>query len=78
VTYADNATAIKNVLARLVEEGKDVILFAHSYGGIAGSEGAQGFAQAVRQADQNKGGIIHMVFATALIAREGESLLDTM
>jgi len=79
VTLADDATAIKSVLTRLIdEEGKDVILVTHSYGGIAGAEGAKGFAQAVRQADQKKGGIIHMVYATALIAREGESLLDTM
>ncbi|KAG0651321.1 hypothetical protein D0Z07_1839, partial [Hyphodiscus hymeniophilus] len=79
ISLADDAAGIQAVLIKLVdEEGKDVILVTHSYGGIAGGEGAKGFAKTEREARGRKGGIVRLLYVTALIARVGESLKDTM
>lgn len=79
VTIADDGAAIQAVLAKLIDEdGKDVILVTHSYGGIAGAEGPKGFAKTDREASGKEGGTVRLVYVTALIARVGESLQDTM
>jgi pimeloyl-ACP methyl ester carboxylesterase len=79
VTLADDAAAIQGELRDLIDEqGKDVILVTHSYGGIAGAEGAKGFSKTIREANQQRGGIVRLVYVTALIARVGQSLLETM
>ncbi|RDL36076.1 uncharacterized protein BP5553_06688 [Venustampulla echinocandica] len=78
VTLNDDAVAIQGVLAEFADEGKDIILVTHSYGGIAGAEGAKGFAKKDREAGGKKGGIVRMVYVTALVAQVGQSLTDVM
>jgi len=38
VTLYDDAKLIRSEVGNLVEEGKDVVVVMHSYGGIVGSE----------------------------------------
>src|SRR5204863_10187278 len=75
-TMEDDAKHIQSVTTPLVEEGKDVVLVMHSYGGIPGTESARGLAKADRQASGKKGGISSLVYVTALLTRVGECLRD--
>jgi hypothetical protein len=67
---------IRSTLEALLDEGKDVILAAHSYGGIPSSVAAKGLMKVERDGQGKKGGIIAQVYIAAFLAPEGVSLLQ--
>ncbi|KAJ6594115.1 Alpha/beta hydrolase fold-1 [Mycena capillaripes] len=74
-----DAVNLRQVLEELVSnQQKDVILFCHSYGGIPGSQGVNGLERSARAKAGKKGGIIKLVYLTAILPREGETVLQTM
>ncbi|KAF7360669.1 hypothetical protein MVEN_00798600 [Mycena venus] len=56
--------------------GKDVVLVAHSYGGLVACEAAKGLAKSVREKEGKEGGIVRIVFVTSVVPRAGQSLSD--
>ncbi|KAJ5364911.1 uncharacterized protein N7496_010624 [Penicillium cataractarum] len=71
--HAD-AKAIAAVLHRLVEdEGKDVLLFLHSYAGMPGAAAATGLAKSERAQEGKVGGVIGLLFLGAFVVPEGLS-----
>jgi pimeloyl-ACP methyl ester carboxylesterase len=71
---ADAAFIRGNVLLPDIEQGKDVILVMHSYGGCPGAAAAKGLSKAERTAVGKTGGIVGLVFMCAFVANEGDSL----
>ena len=65
-------------LAALVNAGKEVILFAHSYGAVPASGAASGWSKWTRQRNAMKGGVIGMIFMCGFLIPEGTSLLGFM
>ncbi|OQE36733.1 hypothetical protein PENCOP_c011G06559 [Penicillium coprophilum] len=66
--------AITDVLQSLVEdEGKDVVVFMHSYGGMPGSAAASGLAKSQRMKEGKTGGVIGLLYLGAFIVAEGLS-----
>ncbi|KAI2709286.1 hypothetical protein CBS147332_6345 [Penicillium roqueforti] len=66
--------AITTILQSLVEDqGKDVVLFLYSYGGMPGSAAATGLAKAQRAQEGKAGGVIGLLFLGAFIVPEGIS-----
>ena len=66
--------AITIILQSLVEDqGKDVLLFMYSYGGMPGSAAATGLAKSQRAQEGKAGGIIGLLFLGAFIVPEGLS-----
>ncbi|MCJ1319512.1 hypothetical protein MMC15_004848 [Xylographa vitiligo] len=63
-----------DVLGPLLSDGKDVILVAHSYGGMPSGAAAVGLSKAERSAAGLPGGIIGLIWVAALIAHPGDSL----
>src|SRR5690606_41993796 len=51
----------------LVNQDKDVVLVANSYGGVPSSEAAFGLGKAERQAQGKQGGLIHLVFLSSFV-----------
>ncbi|KAL8372154.1 hypothetical protein RB595_001786 [Gaeumannomyces hyphopodioides] len=74
--YADGA-AVRADLEGLVDAGKEVVLVAHSYGGLATSNGVEGLGVQQRKADGKNGGVLSHVFLTAMALDPGRSL-DSM
>ncbi|KAJ5626237.1 hypothetical protein N7510_002546 [Penicillium lagena] len=72
---ADACAIRENLLLPLLEDGKDVILIMHSYGGCPGSAAALGLSKEERSTG---GGIIGLVFIAAFLAQEGDSLLSAL
>jgi hypothetical protein len=76
-TVSHDAAFIKNdLLHRLLDEGKDVVLVMHSYGGSPGGVAANGLSKAERSAREEKGAIdsiVDMGFVAALLAPQGVS-----
>ncbi|KAE8375395.1 Alpha/beta hydrolase fold-1 [Aspergillus bertholletiae] len=78
-TLTDDTTNLRRTLSRLIEqEGKDVVLVAHSYGGLVISNAAQGLGRNRRAAQGLSGGIVLMVYMTAFLVPSGKSLFGVL
>ncbi|KAL0262020.1 hypothetical protein SLS55_003455 [Diplodia seriata] len=67
-----------NLLVPLVESGKDVALLMHSYGGVYGAGAVQGLSKRERQEAGKAGGVVALVFVSAVPPMAGKSTLDMM
>lgn len=78
-TLTDDIQAVRAVLERLIEqEGKDVVLAAHSYGGVPACQTVNGLEKSKRANGGKKGGVIHVLFIAALLVEEGKALVDAL
>lgn len=77
VVVSTDATFIREkLLLPLIEEGKEVVLVMHSYGGSPGAAAAKGLSKIEVGAEDKAGGIIGLIFICAVLANEGDSLLS--
>lgn len=74
----DIAFIREKMLLPLLEDGKDVVLVMHSYGGLPGGAAAKGVSKSERTSEGLLGGVIGLVFIAAFLAREGDSLLSAL
>ena len=72
----EDVEVVRNALNDVVETESDIILVVHSYGGIVGSSAAKGFWKKQRREKDKDGGIVHMVFISAVALDEGVSVKD--
>jgi pimeloyl-ACP methyl ester carboxylesterase len=75
-TLSEDAIHFRNIVEDLCDQGKDVVLAMHSYGGVVGSECSQGLSKAERTALGKLGGIAHLIFVTCIVPDVGASLKD--
>ncbi|KAF2637934.1 alpha/beta-hydrolase [Massarina eburnea CBS 473.64] len=68
----------EHVLKPLVEEGKEIVLFMHSYGGVYGPAALEGFGELERKRAGLQGGVIAAIYTAAFIARKGTSTMSVM
>ena len=69
----EDAAHVRSVITSCVERDERVLLIMHSYGGIVGTEAAQGLDLATRRKANLPGGIIHLLYICAYILIPGES-----
>jgi alpha-beta hydrolase superfamily lysophospholipase len=77
-TMYDDAAMIAKETEKLVDEGKDVILVAHSYGGVPTTESTKGLGKAEREAQGKKGGIVRLAYMTALVPDVGVAAMGVL
>lgn len=77
-TVAVDAAAIQAVASKYIEQGKEVHIHTHSYGGIPGTESIKGISKSAREARGLKGGISRIVYTTSLALPVGVCLKDGM
>jgi alpha-beta hydrolase superfamily lysophospholipase len=72
----EDAQCIRSELHNLVEkEGKDVIVVAHSYGGVVASQAVdQELAREHRETNGTKGGVLGLLYMCAFLPPVGKSL----
>jgi alpha-beta hydrolase superfamily lysophospholipase len=75
-TLEDDAVFFRGIIEGLADQGKDIMLLCHSYGGVVGTEAAKGVGKVDRQAKGQVGGITRMAYLAAVVPPEGSSLLD--
>lgn len=77
LTPNDDATFLeKELLFPLIEQqGKDVVLYLHSYAGFPGSVAIHGLSKQERSAQGKKGGIVGLIYQSAFIPKEGDTLV---
>lgn len=69
--FTEDVRAIRNLVAQLVESGKEIILVMHGYGGIPGAEALLGMGKLERVRVGLPGGVIRLVFIMAWVCKEG-------
>ncbi|RYP60159.1 hypothetical protein DL769_008252 [Monosporascus sp. CRB-8-3] len=67
-----------HVLEPMLEEGRDIVIFMHSYGGVYGPESLEGISKKEREAKGLKGGVIAIIFNAAVIAPKGTTAIAAM
>lgn len=78
-SYRDDVRAIRATLDKLVEDaGKDVMLALHSLGGVSGCQTVTGLEKSKRLKEGKRGGIVHVLFITALVIGQGQKLRDCL
>jgi hypothetical protein len=77
-TMADDASYIQSITGPLADEGKDIIMITHSYGGICGTESLKGLTETERQKDGKTGGISRVLYITSIVPKMEMSLTDMM
>jgi pimeloyl-ACP methyl ester carboxylesterase len=75
-TMEDDAAAFHAIIEKLANQGKDVVIVAHSYGGIVATQAAEGLAKTDREAGGKKGGIVRVVYLSSVVPEAGKSLQD--
>ncbi|GAP85017.1 hypothetical protein SAMD00023353_3900560 [Rosellinia necatrix] len=66
------------VLSPLLEQGHDIAIFMHSYGGVYGPEAVEGLSKKERSAQGLQGGVVALIFNAAFVAPRGVSAIDAM
>ena len=73
----DSLLLAEGILKPLIEQqSKDVVLYLHSYAGFPGSAAIAGFSKAERSAKGLQGGIIGLIYQSAFVPKEGDTLLQ--
>ncbi|KAJ5806687.1 hypothetical protein N7474_010279 [Penicillium riverlandense] len=75
---ADDTIFVQNEIERLSNEGKQIVVVAHSYGGMVGAGAVEDMGYAERQKTNRKGGVLMLVYLAAFVAKSGTSLLDML
>ncbi|KAK0105332.1 hypothetical protein ONS95_004288 [Cadophora gregata] len=74
-TYLDDVAAIHEAVLPILDEGKEVVLVTHSWGGIPGAASTEGQTIEDRAARGEKGGIKSiLMIASAIVMEKGISL----
>ncbi|GKZ32065.1 hypothetical protein AbraIFM66950_001174 [Aspergillus brasiliensis] len=69
----DDAEVIAGAIKRLVNQGKEVVVVAHSYGGTPASQSIQGLVK--KEGSEHAGGVVRLAYLTAVVPAEGESAM---
>jgi pimeloyl-ACP methyl ester carboxylesterase len=77
-TIYDDAAAIASELTKLADEGKEIVLVGHSYGGIPISQCMEGLSRAAREKEGKKGGVVRLAYMTALVPAIGTNAVTQM
>lgn len=75
-SLSDDAKFFSSIIGMIADQGKNIVVLGHSYGGLVASESAKGHSKAERSARGLKGGIIRIIFLAAIVLPEGQSLVD--
>lgn len=77
-SLSDDVAAVRTELDKLVADGKEVVIYSHSYGGVVASNAVEGYDVATRSAAGASGGVVSIVYASAFMLPKGSSLLDLL
>lgn len=81
--FDEDAAVIQKVVASFVNDGIEVVMLLHSYGGLPGSAAMKGLGAKERAINGKEGGVRRLVYVSSYLLEEGEALpgkgdLDTM
>ncbi|KAK0370991.1 hypothetical protein CLIM01_11641 [Colletotrichum limetticola] len=78
VGLEQDAAVLRSTIETLADAGKEVVVVVHSYGGMVGGNAIEGLGYKQRAANNEKGGVIMLVYLAAFAAPNATSLLDML
>lgn len=75
---ADDAAALRAEIQALADQGRQVIVVVHSYGGLVGAEATQGLGFKQRKANGKTGGVTLLVYLSAFVTPKGGSIMGML
>ncbi|KAF3033230.1 hypothetical protein E8E11_001691 [Didymella keratinophila] len=70
-TMYDDAFFIAKFVEGLADQGEEVVLVSHSYGGTPASEAVKELSVTERRKSGKKGGVVMLAFVTAVVPKDG-------
>ncbi|KAI1276062.1 Alpha/beta hydrolase fold-1 [Xylaria sp. FL0933] len=77
-TMYDDAALVAKEVEALADAGREIILVAHSYGGMPATESTKGLSVKDRQKVGKQGGIVRIAYKTVLLTTPGGSATDVI
>ncbi|KAG8964984.1 hypothetical protein FRC05_003511 [Tulasnella sp. 425] len=74
--FQPDVATIRAAIVSSVDAGSEVVLFAHSYGGVPASEAVKGLTKSDVQSQGKSGGVVHFVLCAAFLIPEGVPSID--
>ncbi|KAI0477409.1 alpha/beta-hydrolase [Xylariaceae sp. FL0804] len=74
----EDAAFIAEEVGKLADAGKNVVLLAHSYGGLPASQCTKGLSLREREQQGKRGGIVRIAYLTAVVPALGKSFGETL
>ncbi|KAJ5087127.1 hypothetical protein N7456_010743 [Penicillium angulare] len=75
---SDDVTSLRDVLVKLADEGRELVVVAHSYGGVVASCAVDGLSKQARERESKLGGVIKVIYLAAFALDKGQSLLGML
>ncbi|KAH7086403.1 Alpha/beta hydrolase fold-1 [Paraphoma chrysanthemicola] len=73
---ASDTDHIRSVAKSLVDDGHEVVVLMHSYGGQIGTNALHGLGINQRKEQGLSGGVTHLIYLAAHVAQEGKAMID--
>lgn len=73
-SFDEDVAVVRKAIQHILDDGHDVAVLMHSYGGIVGSEAVKGLSKA----DRGSNGVTRMIYLTAFALPEGVSLYQAI
>lgn len=70
--FKPDVSLVRNAIEEAADNGQDVVVFMHSYGGVVGTEACRGLGKEERKASGKKGGVVRLIYCTAFLLDEGK------
>ena len=77
-TMYDDAAFIDTAVEELADQGKDVIVIGHSYGGVPVSQCGRGLSIKERQRQGKSGGLVRLGYATCVVPPVGGTAVSVL
>lgn len=74
----DDAAVLAQEVETLADEGKDVIIIGHSYGGVPMTQASKGLGKEERRALSKPGGIVRLGYMSAIVPAHGQSAREAI
>ena len=75
-TLQEDAAYFRGIIETLASQGKDVVIIAHSFGGMVATESVQGVTKQEREAKGLKGGVVKVIYLASVLPDIGKSCVD--
>jgi pimeloyl-ACP methyl ester carboxylesterase len=77
-TFADDCSAIRKTVVEELDSGNNVVVIAHSYGGLPTNNALHGLHAASRSANQSKNHVQAIIFVAAAPMPPGRSFINVL
>lgn len=74
----EDIEAVRAVVLKEVDVGADVVVSAHSWGGVPTCSALDGLSKAEREREGKPGGVVKLAFVTSFILPEETSIADAL